>query len=358
MTILGADPDQLEATASRLLTHADGYENACNHIGHWLRRMDWQGPEADRFRSNFESQTRPQLDVTAAFLRQAASELRAQAASQTKVSQTLDVAGSAWAAVMAGRELSDALKSLFADSVFSEIEDVTSRWGPWLDIFLPVPIGGPIGFPPPSISSINDVVNMIGMGTDFLGFADLAYLRYLNKLPDVGDKLGPFGVSRHVGTTAGRVLGGASGIVGLLNLPGDIGEIHGVLEKMGESKYIQPEDMGDLLDAVADTILDTAAIVGTKFPRAGLMIGAFGGGLKVGAQLEAPVTWLVDNVIYPACPEVWNAIFDVSDAVVDFGGDVLGAGVDFGGDVLDAGVDFGGDVLAAGVNRIEDLWPF
>ena len=89
MTILGADPDHLEATAHRLLTHADGYDNASNQIGYCLRRMDWQGPEADQFRSNFESQMRPQLGAAAAFLRETASELRAQAAAQTKASQTV-----------------------------------------------------------------------------------------------------------------------------------------------------------------------------------------------------------------------------------------------------------------------------
>ena len=86
MTILGADPDHLQSTASRLLTHADGYDNACNHIGLWLRRMDWQGPEADRFRASFESQIRPQLDTAAAFLRETAAELRVQAAAQARAS--------------------------------------------------------------------------------------------------------------------------------------------------------------------------------------------------------------------------------------------------------------------------------
>ena len=91
MTILGADPDQLKSTAQRVLTRADDYENANHQISYWLRRMDWQGPEADRFCSLYESQMRPQLDSAAAFLRQAAAELRAQASDQIRASASQDV---------------------------------------------------------------------------------------------------------------------------------------------------------------------------------------------------------------------------------------------------------------------------
>ena len=93
MTILGADPDQLKSTAQRVLTRADDYERANHQVSYWLRRMDWHGPEAERFYSLYESQMRPQLDSAAAFLRKAATELRAQAADQLRVSASQDVVG-------------------------------------------------------------------------------------------------------------------------------------------------------------------------------------------------------------------------------------------------------------------------
>lgn len=92
MTMLGADPDQLESTAQRVLALADNYENANQQIGYWMRRMAWEGAEAERFHATYQSQMHPQLMAAAAFLRQASSELRAHAADQIRASRNEDAA--------------------------------------------------------------------------------------------------------------------------------------------------------------------------------------------------------------------------------------------------------------------------
>lgn len=86
MTALGADPDQLRSAAQRVNSLADDYQDANQQIEYWLRRMDWEGPEAARFTGAYRSRLRPQLDAVAAYLRAASGELRAQADQQTRVS--------------------------------------------------------------------------------------------------------------------------------------------------------------------------------------------------------------------------------------------------------------------------------
>lgn len=87
MRILGADPDQLMSTAQRVGALADTYEDSTRQIGYWLQRIDWDGPEAQRFRALYESRMRPRLDEAAGLLRETASELRSQADEQIRVSQ-------------------------------------------------------------------------------------------------------------------------------------------------------------------------------------------------------------------------------------------------------------------------------
>ena len=88
MTILGADPEQLERMAQTLLGYADEYSDAGDRIDRWLRRTGWRGTDADRFFGFYESRMRPQISTAADTLRSAASELRAQAEKQTRASKT------------------------------------------------------------------------------------------------------------------------------------------------------------------------------------------------------------------------------------------------------------------------------
>ena len=326
MLILGADPDQLEATAARVLARAEEYDDACNQIAFWLQRMDWHGPEAERFQATFESQMRPQLNAAAACLRQAAAELRVQATAQFKVSQALD--GSALATTIMGAIQLTGISPLGPENA----EDQSRLWldstNLLLDKFFPAPIG-PFGVMPPSLASITTIMDLIGMGSDFVGFGSLAYLRHVNALPSIGAKLPKFGLERIIGGSGGAAVGGAMAglgvVMGAYNLPGHAKETSDAWNKMHESRYIQPEDMADFLDGTADSILDVAGIAGGFYTPAELLMGSFGYGLKLGANLDTPIIWACDNIIYP----VWDA------------------GTDFAGDVWDAGTDFAGD-----------LWPW
>ena len=353
MMILGADPDQLEATAARVLARADEYDDACNHIAHWMRRMDWQGPEAERFQATFESQMRPQLNAAAAFLRQAAAELRAQATAQFKVSQAPDVVGSAsLATAIVSASLATATQILDAAGFVSPGREITEDQGSswldstesFLDMFFPVPTG-PFGGMPPKLPSFTDVVGLIGMGSDFVGFGSLAYLRHVNALPGFGARLPQFGLERIIGGSGGAAVGGAMAglgvFMGAYNLPGHVGEVGDAWDKMHQGRYIQPEDMADLIDAGADTVLDVGGMLGGFYTPAGLLVNSFGYGLKLGANLDTPIIWACDNIIYPA----WETGTDALGGLVDVGTDALGGLVDVGTDALGGLVDVGTDAL-------------
>ena len=370
MTILGADPDQLESTASRLLTHADGYDNACNHIGYWLRRMDWQGPEADRFRASFESQMRPQLDAAAAFLRQAASELRAQAAAQTIVSQTPEGIAASLAGDLEqlGLGMSTAAFSLGAlfggqvdgaliNMIVEDQDDSRFKTAMSLldDFIAPTPTGY---YNLDYYKQLIPLAGYLGLVTDFVGFGDLGYLRHLGKVPKLGKALKPFGVERFLGPGVGNAMVGTGVFLGALNLPGDVIEMTEMWDKVKGWPNIQPEDAAAFVDATANSILDLSGMAGGFYTPAGLGLGALGYGLKAGAALDQPIIWACDNIIYPAWTEAQGAFSDVWDAGADYIGDVADAGVEFVGDVADAGVEFVGDVVGAGAEFLDDAWPF
>ena len=373
MTILGADPDHLESTASRLLTHADGYDNACNHIGHWLRRMNWQGPEADRFRASFESQIRPQLDAAAAFLRETASELRAQAAAQTRVSQTPEGIASSLSDDLEqlGLGMSTAASSLGAlfggwvtapslGLTHKVVEDQGDSWlkiaASLLDDFIaPTPIGYNI---PDYYKQLVPLAGYVGMATDFIGFGDLGYLRHLGKVPKLGEALKPFGVERFLGSGVGNVMVGAGVFLGALNLPGDVIEMTEMWDNVKDWPNIRPEDAAAFADATANSILDLSGMAGGFYTPVGLGLGALGYGMKAGAALDQPIIWACDNIIYPAWTEAQGAFGDVWDAGTEYVGDVADAGVEFVGDVAGAGVEFVGDVVGAGAEFLDDVWPF
>ena len=157
---------------------------------------------------------RPQLGAAAAFLRQAAAELRAQATAQTNVSQTPEAVGSALAAaVMRAIRLTgitpfgpDTHLDQF-NTLLDQVGDAEKSWingmDSWMDMFFRMPITGPIGNPI-DFPTIKTIASLIGIGTDFVGFTDLSYLRFTGQLPKLGQPLGPFGVDRLLGPNAGK----------------------------------------------------------------------------------------------------------------------------------------------------------
>ena len=355
MAILGADPDQLESTATRVLARADDYDDACNQIAYWLRRMDWQGPEADHFHAMFESQIRPQLGAAAACLRQAASELRTQAAAQTKISQNPTELGTQpqqeFAAV--AEALAAAAVSLggFTGGQINTDED--SRWGGMANAIIDL-IRPPMpGIRPVPLRELTGLLGVAGTAAGFAGFSDLAYMRYAkNTVPALGPRLPEFGVTRWIGSRAGTALGVAGAGLGLVNLPGHVDEFGDVWERIQESSHLQPEDAADLLDATADTILDSAAIIGFG-PLLPVSLGmtAFGYGMKAGAQLDTPIIWACDNVVYPLWRDGKEAFGAAVEGLTDYVTDV-------GGAVVDGLEDVGGAVVGGAKKVIGALNPF
>lgn len=90
MTVLGADPDQLEELATSLDRTASQMENASNAIDSSLRSIWWEGHEADRFRSSWGRSDRPALVSVAGDLREASRQARRNASQQRLTSGTFN----------------------------------------------------------------------------------------------------------------------------------------------------------------------------------------------------------------------------------------------------------------------------
>ena len=208
MTVLGADPEELESTAQRVLALADNYENANQQIGFWLRRMAWEGAEADRFHAMYQSQMHPQLMAAAVFSREASSELRAQAASQTRVSQ--DAHSAEW---VCGPPLLPVAGTDEADS--AGIAD-----------------------------TLNDIWNffkLIPILDTIVGFMDYMIRHYrglanvLKITPYVVDKVDDLmGISKFVGDFTSKILGTVGIGISLWTLTKD-GDLHRWLRQVGHN---------------------------------------------------------------------------------------------------------------------------
>lgn len=370
MTLLGADPEQLEVAANRILAGADSYERARDQIGHWLRHMDWEGPEAERFHAAFVSQMRPQIDAAAAFLRQAASELRAQADAQTKASATPTVAHNLAAHVDRAVQAAQQVASLSSGPIalLGTLQLDTNEVAEWLRALFP--LVGPVGIPINPLPLL-DFVGVVSTATDLAGIADLALLRYLhNAVPGITGRLPSFGLERWLGGSLGSIVGttaaGVGAGLGVLSLPGHFDEFGQAWEKIADSSHLQPEDAADLVDAGADIILDTSAMVGGFFTPPGLALSALGYGMKLGAQLDTPIIWAVDNIVYPGWLEtkefigdVWSGVNQVGNTVFEgatrIGSTALGAAVDVGETLFSATTEMVGTTLGAAADVGETL---
>jgi len=375
MAILGADPDQLESTATRVLARADDYDDACNHIAYWLRRMDWQGPEADRFHAMFESQVRPQLAAAAAFLRQAASELRIQASAQTKISQTSSElqAPTDVSAQLQVTRLLGALGTgggVFGVGVSAELQvtRLLGALGTGGGLFgvgglaylryardLVAPTGPIAPLDPDSqrqanswLGGLETGAGLLTTGAGLFGVGDLAYLRYAkDTVRGFGSRLPDAGVGRFLGSKVATGLGAAGAGMGLLNLFEHLPEADAAWKKMHDSPHLQPEDAADFADAIGDSLLDTSSLLVGPAAPVGLLLMSLGFGVKVGAQLDTPIIWACDNIIYPA----WTGLTDIADAAWDGVTDIADA-------AWDGVTDIAGTAWDSGQKIVNRLWPF
>ena len=373
MTVLGADPDQLEATAVRMMGLADDYDQSCNQIAYWLGQMAWEGSEAYRFRSAFNSTIAPQLGAAAAFARQAAGNLRAHASDQTNTSDMMADYGGTRNIPTTGIPI-----NLLTDPFgftnpfgFDEVAPTNDNLSDWLKLLRTVAPIAPIGLPQfgfPFLSNpqtTRDLVNYAdklfdnaALAKDLIDYASLFQLHRAGQLPSALAKLPTYGLEKLIGGATGALvstgLSRGFAAVGAVMLPTYIQEFHSSFNKMMDGPYIQPEDVGDTLDAFADIGLAAAGIVGLGFPPAGLAMGAFFGAAKLGANLDTPIIWAVenldtpiiwtvDNVVYPALEKGGELFWATARGVEAIGGAIAGGFEAATGaivDGLDATFDF------------------
>ena len=86
MAQLGADVEALDQLARRFNEEAQKIQQAISTISSQIDTTWWQGPDAERFRNNWQSSFRGQLQRIGESLGQAAQQCKRQADQQRQVS--------------------------------------------------------------------------------------------------------------------------------------------------------------------------------------------------------------------------------------------------------------------------------
>ncbi|MFM7069212.1 MAG: hypothetical protein ACKOYM_07100 [Actinomycetes bacterium] len=88
MPQLGLDPQQLGVLAKSLQRESGTIRTLARQLDGQLRAAWWQGPDADKFRSQWDGEHRTQLERVATSLDTAATAVTANVAQQTQASQS------------------------------------------------------------------------------------------------------------------------------------------------------------------------------------------------------------------------------------------------------------------------------
>jgi uncharacterized protein YukE len=86
MPVYGADVEQLEQLARKFDEESKNIRQAMTTVTGQMGQTWWQGPDANRFRSEWESTHRSALSRLADSLQQAAQQVKKQASEQRQVS--------------------------------------------------------------------------------------------------------------------------------------------------------------------------------------------------------------------------------------------------------------------------------
>jgi len=86
MAQLGADVEQLDQLARKFEQEAQQIAQATQQISSQVNSTWWKGPDADKFRNEWESQFASQLKKIAEALRQVGTVVRKQAQQQRQTS--------------------------------------------------------------------------------------------------------------------------------------------------------------------------------------------------------------------------------------------------------------------------------
>lgn len=93
MGVVGANPDELDALASRLESSADEMWSIRGTLSPQIYHSPWNGRNADRFRNRWSNEYAVALDRAANYLKDAGSTLRRQAQEQRVVSRASSGSG-------------------------------------------------------------------------------------------------------------------------------------------------------------------------------------------------------------------------------------------------------------------------
>lgn len=146
MTFLGADTEALRAQAELTGNGARQLEGLALRIGIAVRTATWIGPDADRFRDDFESRVRERIEEALEDLRRRLEELQREAEVQDQASDG-DGGGSLWDTI--GRWLEE-YEPLESDGFWGDLLGDNGLLG--LDIFA-------------GVTSAIDVAGMFDLGT-------------------------------------------------------------------------------------------------------------------------------------------------------------------------------------------------
>lgn len=86
MAQLGADPEELERLSKKFEQEAQQIQQAQQQITNQVNSVWWKGPDADKFRNEWEGQFASQLKKIAEALRQTGTIVRKQAQQQRQTS--------------------------------------------------------------------------------------------------------------------------------------------------------------------------------------------------------------------------------------------------------------------------------
>ncbi|HEY8701981.1 MAG TPA: hypothetical protein VIM08_13655 [Arthrobacter sp.] len=87
MAIWGADVQQLKDLGSKLQAGASEIENQKSALNKALHSTDWKGPDADKFRTDWDSNHMTQLSRVADALKEASQKAKQNADQQDQTSR-------------------------------------------------------------------------------------------------------------------------------------------------------------------------------------------------------------------------------------------------------------------------------
>lgn len=86
MAVYGQDIEQVQQLASQLNAKADDIQNVISQLSSAVSSVHWMGPDADRFRSDWQSQHTAQLKAVVTALRTASQAAKRNAQEQQQAS--------------------------------------------------------------------------------------------------------------------------------------------------------------------------------------------------------------------------------------------------------------------------------